>query len=337
MVEIKIKYGNEDAMVIADYIGNGSIQNFVDLMNAKADELGCVNTHFMNPHGLHDPDHYTTAQDLATISRYALTLPEFNDITNTTTAYLSVDKDMEYPLIATNYLIDETRGGDLYYPYAKGIKTGTTDEAGYCLVSTASHNGYTYMAVVLGSPCIDRNGIQIETNGAMQDTITLYNWAFDNLELKSVINEQTPICEIPIELAWNQDKLLLVTQGSFSAILPKDVESSSLDIVTNIPESVTAPVIEGDVIGTATVSYANQELTTVNLIASETVERSKILFYMEYAKKILKSRGMMIAVCVFIILLILYIILTIIYNNKKKKNKRMRDKKLRKRKGTKSR
>ncbi len=331
LVALMVKSGNDAAMVLADYIGNGSIQKFVDLMNEKAEELGCTNTHFMNPHGLHDEDHFTTAQDLALMSRYALTLPDFNEITNTTTGYLSVDKEKEYPLITTNLLIDETRGGDFYYPYAKGIKTGTTDEAGYCLVSTASHNGYTYMAVVLGSPCVDKNGKEIETNGAMKDTITLYNWAFENLELKSVIDEQTPVCEISIELAWNQDKLLLIPQGSFSAILPKDVESTSIDISTSIPDSVVAPVVEGDVIGTATISYANQELTTVNLIASETVERSNILYYMEYARKILKSRGMIVAVCIVVVLLIIYIILTVAYNKKKNKNKRMKDKKRRKR------
>ncbi len=332
LVALMVKSGNDAAMVLADYIGNGSIQKFVDLMNEKAEDLGCTNTHFMNPHGLHNEDHYTTAQDLALMSRYALTLPDFNEITNTTTAYLSVDKEKNYPLITTNYLIDETRGGDFYYPYAKGIKTGTTDEAGYCLVSTASHNGYTYMAVVLGSPCVDKNGREIETNGAMQDTIKLYDWAFENLELKSVIDEQTPVCEIPIEFAWNQDKLLLIPQGSFSAILPKDVESTSIDIVTSIPESIPAPVEEGSVIGTATISYANQELTTVDLIASETVERSTILYYMDYAKRILKSRGMIAAVCVVVFLLIIYIILTIAYNKKKSRNRRMKDKKRRKRK-----
>lgn len=329
---LMIKSGNDAAMVLANYIGGGSIQKFVDMMNEKAEELGCKDTHFMNPHGLHDADHYTTAEDLALIAQYAQTLPEFNEITNMTDAYLSVDKEKEYPLITTNYLIDETRGGDYYYPYAKGIKTGTTDEAGYCLVSTASYGGYTYMCVVLGSPCIDKDGNEIETNGAMVDTANLYKWAFKNLEIKSVIDEQTPVCEIPVELAWNQDTLLLVPQGSYSTILPADVESSSIDIVTNIPESLTAPVIEGNVIGTATISYANQELTTVNLIASETVERSKMLYFLNYAKNIMQSRWMILAIVIVVVLIVIYVILTIAYNGKKRRNKRMKDKKHKKRK-----
>lgn len=323
---LMIKSGNDAAMLLANYIGDGSIQNFVDLMNAKAEELGCKNTHFMNPHGLHDEQHYTTAEDLAIITRYAQTLPEFNEISNTVSAYISVDKEQEYPLITTNYMIDETRGGDYYYQYAKGIKTGTTDEAGYCLVSTASYGGYTYMCVVLGAPSVDKDGNEVEDNGAMIDSKALYQWAFNNLELKSVIDEETPVCEIPIELAWNQDTLLLVPQGGYSTILPKDIENSSIDIATEIPESITAPVIEGTVIGKANISYANQELTTVNLIAGETVERSNMLYFLDSAKKVLQSQWMILAIMVVCVLFIFYIIITIVYNSKKKKNRKMKNK-----------
>ncbi len=324
---LMIKSGNDAALLLANYVGDGSIQSFVDMMNEKANELGCKNTHFMNPHGLHDENHYSTAEDLSVIARYAQTLPEFNEITNTVTAYLSVDKDKEYPLITTNYMIDETRGGDYYYQYTKGIKTGTTDEAGYCLLSTASYGGYTYMCVVLGAPSVNENGDAVDENGAMLDSKNLYKWAFTNLEIKSVIDEETPVCEIPVELAWNQDTVLLVPQGGYSTILPVDIESSSIDIVTDVPESLTAPIIEGDIIGTATISYANQELTTVNLIAGETIERSKALYFLDSAKKIISSQWMILAIAVVVVLFIIYAIITIIYNNKKKKNKSKKMKK----------
>lgn len=326
---LMIKSGNDAAMLLANFVGDGSIQNFVDMMNAKAEELGCRNTHFMNPHGLHDDDHYTTAEDLAVITRYAQTVPEFNEISNTVTAYLSIDKEKEYPLITTNYLIDETRGGDYYYEPAKGIKTGTTDEAGYCLVSTASSGGYTYLCVALGAPSVDENGREVEDNGAMLDTKALYRWAFNNLELRNVIDEQTPVCEIPINLAWNQDTVQLLPQGSYSTILPIDIENSSIDIITDIPDTITAPVLEGNVIGTATISYANQELTTVNLIAAETVERSRLLYFLDTVKKILQSQWMILSIGIVVLLFIVYIVITLIYNSKKKKNKSMKNKKKR--------
>ncbi len=326
---LMIKSGNDAALLLADFVGNGSVQTFVDMMNEKAKKLECKDTHFANPHGLHDEDHYTTAADLAKITKYAQTLPEFNEISNTVSTYLSVDAEKEYPLITTNYLIDEKRGGDYYYPYAKGIKTGTTDEAGYCLVSTASNSGYTYLCIALGAPSIDPMGNEIEENGAMKDTAAMYDWAFKNLQLKSVIDEQTPVCEIPIELAWNQDTVQLVPQGSFSTILPADIENSSIDIVTNIPDSLTAPVIEGNIVGTATVSYANQELTTVNLIAAETVERSKILFFLDTAKKILRSKWMILAIIIVVVLFAIYAVVTAIYNKKRSNNRKMKNKKKR--------
>lgn len=318
---LMIKSGNDAAMVLANYIGEGSIQAFVDMMNDKTAELGCKNTHFKNPHGLQDEDHYTTAEDLATITKYAQTLPDFNEISNTVTTYLSVDENKEYPIITTNYLIDETRGGDYYFQYAKGIKTGTHDEAGYCLVSTASKDGYTYMCIALKSPSVDKDGEEIETNGAMLDSKALYEWAFSNLAIKSVIDEQTPVCEVPVDLALNQDSVLLVPQDGYSTILPNDIDSTSIDIITDIPEKLTAPVIEGTVIGTATISYANQELTTVNLVAGETVERSKALYFLETAKKILMSKWMIFAIAIVVVLFIIYAIITIIYNRKKKKKK----------------
>ena len=330
-----VKSGNDAAMVLANFVGGGSIQTFVDMMNAKAKEIGCKNTHFVNPHGLHDPDHYTTAQDLATIMKYAQTLPDFIEISSTVTAYLSVDKEKEYPLITTNLLIDKVNGGDYYYEYCKNGKTGTTDEAGFCFCSTASNGGYTYMLIALGSPSVkdtlDEFGEPeaVEKNGAMIDSKALYEWAFEHLELKTVVDEKKPICEIPITLAWDQDTVQLVPQGSFSTILPSDIESSSIDIKTDIPESLTAPVIEGNVIGTATVSYANQELCKVNLIAAETVERSKMLYFLDSARKILRSRWMILAVSIVVILFIIYIIITQIYNSKKKKNRMMKERKKR--------
>lgn len=318
---LMIKSGNDAALLLANYVGDGSVQKFVDMMNDKAEELGCKNTHFMNPHGLHDDNHYTTAEDLVTMTRYALTLPEFSEISNSVTAYLTVDENKEYPLVTTNYMIDETRGGSYYYQYAKGIKTGTTDEAGYCLVSTASKDGYTYMCVALGAPSVNSEGEEVETNGAMVDSKALYEWAFGSLENKSVITEETIVCEVPVELAWDQDFVHLVPQTGYSTILPNDIESSSIDIVTDVPDSLTAPVLEGTVIGTATVSYANQELTTVNLVAEETVERSQMLYFLDKMKQIIQSKWMILSIIIVVVLFIIYAIITVVYNSKRKKKK----------------
>lgn len=312
---LMIHSGNDAALVLADYIGKGDISKFVDMMNDKAKELGCENTHFSNPHGLNDPNHYTTVKDMATMAKYALTLPEFADITNTVISFcLGEDRY----LLTTNYMIDSSRGGDYYYPYARGIKTGSTgNDSGYCLVSTAVKNGYTYLCVAFGAPYEDKNGESYD-NGAMIDSKNLYEWAFDNLEIKTVMDKNDLVKEIQLNYAWNKDSIQLTPATSYSTILPDDVDISSIDKTYDIPESIDAPVKEGDKVGSVTLSYANQELVTIDLLASETVERSELLTALDSIHSVITSKWFIITVIAIVILFIAYIIVATVYNRRKR-------------------
>jgi serine-type D-Ala-D-Ala carboxypeptidase (penicillin-binding protein 5/6) len=321
--------GNDAALVLADYVGGGDVNSFVDMMNQKAKELGCTGTHFANPHGLHDDDHYTTAADLAKISKYAMSLPHFTEITSQTRyTYKPVggpEAGKSRTLSTTNYLIDKnSMGGNYYYMYAKGIKTGHMDQSGYCLVSSATAEGYSYLCVVLGAPDVDKNGKPIVSRGEMIDTKKLYQWAFRNLELKPIINGQDSLGEIKLNNAWNKDKLLLIAEKNYSMMLPKDVSASSVIITKHIKPSIDAPVKKGQVIGTATLSYANQELATINLVASESVERSELLHSTNIVKSIFTSKWFIAIVGIIILLVIIYIILALIYNRKKKNLRRVK-------------
>ena len=120
--------GNDAAVMLASYVGNGDLDAFVQMMNDKAAELGCENTHFANPDGLHDPDHYTTARDMAKITQAALSYNYFQEIVNTTTYYATPQNrpDVSRMLSTTNYLIDRNQQGQQYwYQYARGVKTAT--------------------------------------------------------------------------------------------------------------------------------------------------------------------------------------------------------------------
>ena len=312
---LMIHSGNDAALVLADYVGKGDISKFVDMMNAKAKELGCKNTHFANPHGLNDPNHYTTATDMATMAKYALTLPEFSDITNTVISYCLGD---DRYLLTTNYMIDSSRGGDYYYPYARGIKTGSTgNDSGYCLVSTAVKNGYTYLCVAFGAPYEDKNGNSYD-NGAMIDSKNLYEWAFNNLEIKTIMDKNDLVKEIKLNYAWNKDSVQLTPATSYSTILPDDVNISSIDKTYDIPDSIDAPVKEGDKVGSVTLSYANQELVTIDLLASETVERSELLTAIDGLNTIITSKWFIIAVAAVVVLFIAYIIVATVYNRRKR-------------------
>ena len=166
--------GNDAALVLANYVGNG-ISGFVELMNKKAAELGCENTHFVNPHGLHDTNHYTTALDMAKIAKCAMKQPMFMEITSTVNY---TPAGFTNPLHNTNYMLDENyHRGEYYYPNVRGIKTGYTDEAGKCLVTTAEKDGFSYLCVAMGAAYSFADDI----NYAMKDTANLYDWVFQNL------------------------------------------------------------------------------------------------------------------------------------------------------------
>lgn len=308
--------GNDAALVFADYIGKGDTSKFIDLMNKKAKELGCTNTHFANPHGLHDDNHYTTAHDLYKITKYAMGLPHFTEISSQTRyTYKPIggpNSGRQRTLCTTNLLIDKNAlGGKYYYVYARGIKTGHHDEAGYCLISTATADGYSYMCVALGAP-------EGTTRGEMVDSKNLYKWALTKLELKNVLQKNEAVGEVNLKYAWNKDKLLLVAEKDYSAMLPKNVSPESVIIKKNIPEKVEAPIKKGQKIGTATLSYANQDLATVNLTAAESVERSELIHSTDTIKAIFTSVWFIVIVIIILLLVIIYIILAIIYNRKKK-------------------
>lgn len=316
---LMIKSGNDAALILADYVGNGNINNFVEMMNSKAVELGCKGTHFVNPHGFHDDDQYTTASDLTIMTKYAMELPNFMDICCSPTSYI-MGQD-KYPLVTTNSMIDQSRGGKYYYQYARGIKTGHTDEAGYCLVSSAVYNGYSYICVALGAPIKDASGKKITDNYAMLDSKSIYKWAFTNLELKPILKKNDPLSEIKLNLTTNKDSTLLHPSDNYSALLPKNVSVTSIDIKIEKPESVDAPIKIGQKIGTAVLSYANKELARIDLVAAEDIDRNIILYVIQCITNIISSIWFKIAFVIAIILIVFYIFLCASYNKKARRKK----------------
>lgn len=323
LYSMMVPSGNDAAMVLADFVGGGCIDKFVSMMNKKAKQLGCKNTHFANPDGLHDPQHYTTAYDLAKMTQYALTLPEFSKITNTTT--YSIDGD-SYPLVTTNYLIDANRGGNYYYQYAKGIKTGTTDEAGHCLVTIGSADGYSYLGVFLKSPY--NSDPTKDVYGTMIDAKELFRWSLTQLELKQVASSETPMREEKLNLAWGKNSVQLVPEKNINAIVPKTFKESDISVETNVPESIDAPVKKGDIVGKAIVYYKGSEvksktkLAEVNLVSSETVERSGILYIISVIQNVVTSRWFLAVVAIIVVLLIAYIIISSILKRRNRKRRR---------------
>ena len=315
---LMITSGNDAALVLADFVGGGDTEAFVEMMNQKAMELGCENTHYVNPHGLHDENHYSTARDLYKITSYAMTLPLFSQITNTATYYCEGD---DYPLVTTNFMIDVNRGGDYYYTYAQGIKTGTTDEAGRCLITTGIADGYAYMCICMGAPYEGS-----DHNGAMTDAKNILRWALLDLELARPLTTDTPGCEVGVNFSQNDESILLYPVENVYAILPKERNELDVTTVCDVPESVDAPVKKGDIIGKITVYYKGEAVQTVDLAADRDVQKSDFTYTMHVFKSVLVSWIFWVALIVAVILIVIYVLLI---SNMRNKNKRRNVKKYR--------
>ena len=309
----------EAGSILADYYGGGSIQAFVDKMNAKAQELGAVNTHFVNAHGLDADGQVTTAKDMYLITKYALTLDHFEEISTTPiyTAPATNKHAEERNFVHTNFMMNQYRGGSYYYEPIRGIKTGTTDAAGKNLVSLASKNGYNYLLVTLGAP-----DVQTE-NLCFKDTKYLYEWAFNTFENRTVLDTTQTIGTIKVRLSSETDTLQLNAAEKVTLLLPKDIDTSSIQQVLNIPESVDAPIEKGDEIGTVQLKLNDEIIGETKVLASAAVSKNFIYGLWDSIQNVMSSIWAKIILVLVVVAVLFYIVVTILYNRKKKKSKRL--------------
>ncbi len=313
-----LQSANEAAMMLADYVGDGSIGRFVEMMNDKARELGCTGTNFASANGLHDENNYTTAKDMAIIARYAMGLPEFMEIATTTTQDIGpTSKQASLIQHTTNKLM--VKSSPYYYAPIRGIKTGTLPEAGYCLVSSASKDGFTYLMVLMGAPINDASGKPYEQELHFVETKKIYEWAFDTFRVKTLLEKGKLVAEIPVELSMEKDSVALVSAERFSSLVPSDIEASSVQLLPDIPESIQAPIKKGDEVGSVRLMLAGEEMGRVVLLANETIELSKPLYYWNKVKLFFGSFWAKFTIIFAGLLLLLYITLMIIRNHNHRK------------------
>lgn len=302
------------ALLAATHYG-GSVENFVAMMNTRAAELGLTGTHYENPIGLHHEENYTTARDTYILTKYALQNETFKEVCESTRHTVKTSLSGDRVLSTTNFLQDNTT--NYYYTYAKGVKTGYTDEAGRCLVSTASYNGYNYMCLVFGCPPNEKNHF-IESK-------ELYRWAFNNFEFKKVADTENPVAEIGVELSLDTDFVSLYVEESFVSVLPKDADDSTISIVPHpTKETVDAPIKKGQVLGTADIIYAEQVIGTVNLISNENIEKSTMLTVLRAVKQFFTSSYMKVLYVLIALAVLIFIISVIKLNSKKSKKRKIK-------------
>ena len=250
------------------------------------------------------------------ITRCALTTPYFTDVTDTAEYYISGDD--EEPLVNTNKMIvpDEK---DYYYKYAHGIKTGTTDEAGRCLISTALKDDVAYMCLAYNAPCYDEDGYELETNYAILESKKLYEWAYKNVTMRTVLGTSDKVATIDVNYGENAEKVTLVPEYAYSTMLSKNIKDEDIVITAKCQDVIDAPVTKGTILGTATITYNGEELSKVNLVADETVEKSDWLYFLAVAKNVVTSTIFLVIVGIIAVLFIAYTVIIAVFASKKKK------------------
>lgn len=270
-----VSSGNDAASVLAEYI-SGSEEAFVARMNERAQELGCTRTNFMNPHGLHDDHHYTTARDLAKMTLEALKHPLFRQIYHT--SYYKVPATNlcgERELVTTNYMISEYTVGYYMDKRVIGGKTGTTTPAGRCLMVTAREGDMFLLSIIMGASAQDENTDDgIIHDGRFDETSDMLDYAFKNYAPVQILSDTQALGQFPVADGINQ--VVGCPEDAMKTLLPKDYNAQDLTWECTGKDDLKAPLAKGDSVGQVRVWYHSNCLAQSKLVALNAVEKKEV-------------------------------------------------------------
>lgn len=252
LIAIAVGSANDGCVAVAEHI-NGTHESFVEEMNNKALALGLQNTHFANAYGLPAEGHYTSAYDLAVISKEALNYPLVRKLTSMKEYDL---RDGKFKLWNTNKLL-------WWYPGADGFKTGWTNEAKYCLASTVERDGLRLICVVMGVP---------QVRGHFAESMKIYNYGFAKFEFKQFASaaEKQGVVKVAKGI---EDEVIALTEKPLGATVEKG-KDKNFWVETKLNPEIVAPIEKGQKIGEVFLYHNDEMQASVNLIVDHTVARA---------------------------------------------------------------
>lgn len=310
---------NDACNVIAVHVG-GSIENFVAMMNDRAADLGCENTHFVNAHGLPNDEHYSSAADLFTIFSEDLEHELFVTVASTA-VYRTSSTNVSEPrsLKNTNALINSQSvyGKTYYYEPTICGKTGHTEAAGYCLISAAEKDGVRLCTVVLG--CDKEPTRDSEIFHHFTESAALYDWVFDNFAYTTLLTANAPVSEVAVTMG--EEKTLVLNAGSdITVLLPNDIDASKLETRLDISDDpIPAPVTAGQIVGKVSIiGEDGTVLGSAKLIAASAIKLSGGELILKKLGEFLGHTWVLLLLTLLLIIVAVYIILAINYRKKRK-------------------
>jgi len=306
---------NEACNILAEAV-SGSVAAFVDEMNTKAKELGCDNTHFANTNGLHDPQHYTSAWDMYLITKAAMEHDLFLTISDTANVVIpatNLSKERNY--WTTNHLLSTWRVIGYRNKEAHGIKTGSTDEAGYCLISSAARGSMHCVSVIMGAERVEENG---KGNiRSFSETTRMFNYGFENFSFQTILEPSTEVTtEIAVTLS-KVDHVTVAPNEEVEVLFPNDLDPADLQRAVHVEEPVEAPIQQGQKLGTMDLYYGDTVYATVDLLALHDVESSRLLIFWRDVQEFFEKPILRIISLVLLALIVLLVLLKLLFGRRR--------------------
>lgn len=310
LLQVMLVHSANDAANVLAFHVSGSIENFANLMNNKVSELGLTNTHFTNPSGMHDENHYTTAHDLAIIMKYCMKNDTFRSLSSL--KYCTIPATNKYDVRVFNttneLLIYDNRdvSSNYYYKYAIAGKTGYTTQAKNCLVSVAKKENLELICVVLSAGIYPNN-----VSAKFVDTKSIFNYGYNNYTIKKLREKDAIATQIEIGNGTKETRNLdLLISDDLSALVTQDEFDTEFEPQIELQDNLFAPIAQGQVVGKITYTIDGIQYSS-NLLASHSVEQSGFIT---------------IVVQIALVILILFLLYKLLFDSNS--NKKMHRKKL---------
>jgi len=255
---VALASGNDASVALAEYIA-GSEEQFVQMMNKKAGELGLKDTHFMNTNGLPEENHYSSAYDVAIMSRELLKHEKITEYTGLYQDYLRKDSSHPFWLVNTNRLVR-------FYEGVDGLKTGYTSEAKFCLSATAKKGSLRVIAVVMGEP---------NTKTRNKEVSQLLDYAFNQYKNKVLYEKDQTITEVEVSKG-KKESVSLTAPHQISLLMKKSEKEEEFEQVLKVKEKINAPIKKGDELGELQIIKNGELVQTISLIAGEDIEKANL-------------------------------------------------------------
>lgn len=299
--------GNEAAYIVADYMGGGSIDNFVAMMNDEAKAVGCTGTTFVDPCGL-NPNNITTARDAYLILRALTAYDVFSTVVGTPSYDMGTNDRYTTP---GTYIIQTTdkliTNSSYHRDYTKGGKTGSLGEwqnfAGW-----HSQDGESYISILLNVPYdADPEGMR----PALVETATIMDWVFDTYTIAPALDTTQPITEVRVAYSTQADTVMLYPADNMMTLLPREGGAALTEQVFNVPDQLPAPIKQGDIVGTVTLTIEGETIGTADLIAGSDVSRNQLLYTISRMSLFFSSTYFKVVVILTMLVIGAYLIFTV--------------------------